>query len=358
MGIRSSGAVMAAGVMLLIGGCGEDREKSVDVSAMAALESRVAAGEFPKLSSMLISVEGNTAYEKYFGEGSAELLNDTRSVSKSITALAVGCAVKDGKIADANVKVVPYLSDLQPIANLDDAKKNMTLADLLMMSSPLAADDSDQSSPGNEDEMHEQQKWAKWGIDLPTADFKRDAARRYPFHYATIQAVLAGQVVERAVKQPADQYIAASLLKPLGIERFEFQKSPSGETMTGGGLRLTSRDLLKVGQLVLDGGIANGVQVVPKAWIDECLTEHHKDTVAPGVGYGYFFWHTHIETPNNTRHSCWFMAGNGGNAVAIFPELRGVAVITRTDFNSGATARETLEILGKYVGVVLEGGKK
>ncbi len=114
----------------------------------------------------------------------------------------------------------------------------------------------------------------------------------------------------------------------------------------------------KVGQLVLDGGIANGVQVVPKAWIDECLTEHHKDTVAPGVGYGYFFWHTHIETPNNTRHSCWFMAGNGGNVVAIFPELRGVAVITRTDFNSGATARETLEILGKYVGVVLEGGKK
>ncbi len=315
-----------------------------------------AANKYPNLTSVLIASEGTTIYEHYLNDATPEHLHDTRSVTKSITALAVGRAIADGRIANSNAAIMPLFADLTPIAHLDQAKQGLTFADLLTMSSPLAADDSDQESPGNEDRMHEQVNWTRWGVDLPTrTDATRDASGRYPFHYATIHAVLLGQAVQRAVGKPIDAYIMDSLFAPLGISACDFQKSPSGEIMTGGGLRLRSADLLKLGQLALDAGAARGRQIVPKAWIDECLTIHRADTVGPGIGYGYLFWHIELERAEGQPTTpCWFMAGNGGNAVAIFPTLQGVAVITRTDYNAPSTPRETLEILSRHVVPVLE----
>jgi len=326
--------------------------------SMQAFEAE-AAKKYAKLTSVLIASKGATIYEHHFNDATPETLHDTRSVTKSITALAVGRAIADGKIEGSKARIIPLFADLARIANLDAAKQGLTLADLLTMSSPLAADDSDQESPGNEDRMHEQANWTRWGLDLPTRkDAARDASGRYPFHYATIHAVLLGQAVQRAVGTPIDAYIKDSLLAPLGITACEFQTSPSGEIMTGGGLRLRSADLLKLGQLVLDGGSAHGRQIIPKAWINECLTLHRADTVGPGIGYGYLFWHIELETgEGRAKTPCWFMAGNGGNAVAIFPTLQGVAVITRADYNAPSTPRETLEILSRHVVPMLEAEK-
>ena len=57
-----------------------------------------------------------------------------------------------------------------------------------------------------------------------------------------------GNVIEKAVAQPVDKYIINALLNPLGIDNYEFQYSPMKEVMTGGGLRLRSRDLLRIGE--------------------------------------------------------------------------------------------------------------
>ena len=48
-------------------------------------------------------------YEKYFGDERLELLNDTRSVTKSITSIIVGKLIQDGNISGVEDKISTYL---------------------------------------------------------------------------------------------------------------------------------------------------------------------------------------------------------------------------------------------------------
>ena len=311
------------------------------------MEIQLEKGEFPKTTSILVSQKGKMMYEKYFGDGRLGLLNDTRSVTKSITSIVVGKMIQDGNISGVEDKISTYLNS-EVIIN-DSIKRNIQIKDLLTMSSSFLANDSDVLSPGNEDNMHKQDDWLKWIINLPVKqDYLRDESGFGPFRYATINAVLMGNVIEKAVAQPVDKYIINALLNPLGIDNYEFQYSPMKEVMTGGGLRLRSRDLLKIGELVQNKGIFETVSIIPKDWINECLTVHRLDDDS-GAGYGYYFWNYQFPVTENRRINGWFMAGNGGNIVLIFPELKSVIVVTRTNYNSPTQAMETIQLVSKYI---------
>ena len=61
----------------------------------------------------------------------------------------------------------------------------------------------------------------------------------------------------------------------------------------GGGLFLSTRDLARVGYLVLRGGGWNGVQVVPESWIRESTRPVATPTYRLGgrtAGYGCLWW--------------------------------------------------------------------
>jgi CubicO group peptidase (beta-lactamase class C family) len=320
-----------------------------DGHSFAGMEAEIASARFPGITGVLVSRGGRLIYEGYFGEGGREKLNDTRSVTKSLTALVVGRAIRDGAIPGIDTKIMPYFADLAPIADEGAIKDDIRLKDLLSMGSALSADDSVAESPGNEDRMHERPSWTRWAVDLPVrGDAGRDASGYEPFHYASVNAFLVGQVLLRATREPADTYIVETLLTPLGIRHFEFQRSPAGEVMTAGGLRLRAVDLWKIGQLVLDRGSHDGRTLIPASWVDACLTLRHTDTEGPGIGYGFYFWHLDFPV-GGSAESGWFMAGNGGNIVVIFPALKAVAVVTRTDYNGRGTAGQTIGLMSRFV---------
>ncbi|HXC57256.1 MAG TPA: serine hydrolase domain-containing protein [Rhizomicrobium sp.] len=319
----------------------------LDPAPLAGLAAAIARGDDPKTTSVLVVRDGELVYEAYFGEGGPDLLNNTRSATKIFAALAVGTAIRDGAIPSQQAPAFAFLADLRPFRNDTADKQAITIADMLSMSSALDCDDSVDASPGNEDHMHPQPNWTRWAVDLPTLpNYARDAAGYGPWRYCTANAFLVGQIVQRATHTPVDKYIEANLLRPLGIVRQNWSRSPAGEIMTGGGLELRSRDLAKVAWMLSDGGRWQGRQIVPSAWAHAMLTIRRRSR--PDQSYGYFVF------AGTYKGACgplpvWYMAGNGGSQVLMLPAQRTAIVVTRTNYNVPGTSLQTQDLLEKYV---------
>ena len=319
----------------------------LDVAPLAGLKDAVARGDFPKTASVLVVRDGKLVYEEYFDDGGREVLNDTRSATKSITSLAIGAAIESGAISSQRASAFHYLDDLRPFQNDNTDKEAITIEDLLTMSSALDCNDDDDKSPGNEDNMHPQPNWSRWAVDLPTMEgYRRDSSGLGPWRYCTTGSFLLGQILQRATHTRADRFIEQTILAPLGITEWQWPYSPSNETMTGGGLRLRSRDLAKIAATLIDGGRWAGKQIVPKSWVDSALSIHRK--AYSDSNYGYFFWQRDYGTPCGPK-SGWYMAGNGGNAIVMFRDLRTVVVVTRTNYSTRGMHQQTIDLLQRYV---------
>jgi CubicO group peptidase (beta-lactamase class C family) len=119
------------------------------------------------------------------------------------------------------------------------------------------------------------------------------------------------------------------LWKPLGIDVVRWQLQPLGTAMTGGGLLLRSRDLLKLGQLYLNEGRGNGRQVISADWVRRSVTPHA--SARENTDYGYLWW---LETfdVNRRKIRTYGMYGTGGNKVFVLPDQNAVVVITTTNY--------------------------
>jgi CubicO group peptidase (beta-lactamase class C family) len=318
-----------------------------DAKPLTELEQAIGRGDYAKTTSILIVRDGQLAYERYFGEGSKELLNNTRSATKFLTTLALGAAIGDRAILSEQVAAFPFLSDLKPFRNDSSDKQAITLQDMLTMSSALACDDNEDASPGNEDIMHSQAHWTRWAVDLPTMQgYTRDAQGLGPWRYCTTNAFLLGQVIQRATHAPVDRYTEDKILRPLGISKWNWSYSPAHEVMTGGGLQLRSRDLARIAWMVADKGRWKGRQIVSANWIESALTIRRASR--PAQNYGYFIFEENYVTACGTQ-AIWYMAGNGGSQILVVRDLNAAIVITRTAFNVRGTSLQTADMLKKYI---------
>lgn len=112
--------------------------------------------------------------------------------------------------------------------------------------------------------------------------------------------------------------------------------------MTGGGTEMRSRDLLKIGQLMLNGGTWNGRRVISQEWVRRTTTPHAR--ISDHQEYGYLWW-----LQSFGGHRAYFMTGNGGNKVVVVPDLRLVAVITSTNYNTRGMHEQTDKIVSDYI---------
>jgi CubicO group peptidase (beta-lactamase class C family) len=322
------------------------------VDRFAALEAAIAQGDYPNVTSVLVAKGGKLVYERYFNEGGLDVLNDTRSATKSVTSMLVGAAIDRGLIPDAQAKVYGYFPDKQPWLNPSPRKDRITLEDLLTMSSAWECDDGNQFSSGNEERMYLSEEWVKFALDLPLRGFapwmKRpeDSPHGRAFAYCTAGSFLLGSVVERVTGKSLETFAAEVLEKPLGITRVQWNRSSEGVGMGGGGTRYRSRDLAKLGQLMVDGGRWQGKPVISTAWVRSTLTVHAQ--ARDDADYGYQFWRFHFPLHGRSR-DVWAMSGNGGNYVFILPEERLVAVITRTSFNQRNAHSQSQQMFSDYL---------
>jgi len=314
---------------------------------LAALTQPLVDESFPNTTSVLVLKDGKLVFERYFATSSRDVLNDTRSAMKSVTALAVGLALADGALRSIDERAFSRLADLAPFRHDGPLKQGITVADFLTMSSALNCNDWEERSPGNEERMYPRADWSRWAVDIPLkTNYQRDSAGRGPFSYCTAGVFLLGQIIQRAVHEPVDTYINRRLLDPLGIIRRNWPRSPTGEVMTGGGLGLRSRDLAKLGLLVSSGGRWSERQIIPADWISQMLTVSRR--VDAEQSYGFLYWQREYRSPCGPLIG-WYMSGNGGNVVVHVPGQALVAVVTRRHYNQRGMHQQTARLLEDHV---------
>jgi CubicO group peptidase (beta-lactamase class C family) len=302
-------------------------------------DDRAALDALPGATSMLLQRKGQVLVELYAQGADATTLHDTRSAGKSVTAMLVAAAVQDGLLT-RDMPVFAAFADQQPIAHDGPVKQGITVEDLLTMSSALDCDDNQDASPGNEENMYPQPRWLRWAVDLPTRTVQRDAKGRNPWAYCTGGTVLLGQLLERRVPGRLEAWAQRRLFAPLGITALQWHHSPSGETMTGGGLRLRTRDWATLMQTMLQQGRWQDKAVLAPAQVASLVTVHH--TTPFEVAYGELFWQ-HDYALRCGKFSGWMMSGNGGNHIVMLPALDTVVVLTRTHYNQRRMHQQSWE---------------
>ena len=310
---------------------------------MKRLNEAIENNTFKNITSVLVASKGDLALEAYWNGANKNTLHDTRSATKSITAMAVGAAIDDGFISGVEESAFASLNPKTKVPG----KLAVTIKDLLTMTSSLDCNDNDSNSPGNEANMYPQRKWLDFVTGLPIKDaYKKNANGLGAFSYCTAGSFLLGQIVQSAAKQPIDKYIEKRLFAPLGITNVHWDRSPSSEVQTGGGTELSSRDLLKLGELVRNGGVYKGQKILRKNWIDEMLTKH---TAANDKQYyGYQWWHRDFKC-GATSVSGWYMAGNGGNKLVVFKQLELTVLVTATHYGQRNMHQQTTKLIETFI---------
>lgn len=312
----------------------------VDRAALASLVADLRADERRDLNGVFVSIDGDTALEEYFNGEGPDTLHDMRSAGKSITSLLAGIAIDRGLMPGVDAPLTTLLPD-PPAPD----KARIRLEDVLTMRSGLDADDDVPESAGNEDRMDRSPDWLAFAMRVPMKD---TPGRTYV--YASINAFLAGAIVEHATGAPLDEFAKKHLFEPLGITKTEWRRGPNNHTAGQGNLRMRLRDMARIGELVRhDGAIetARGPrQVVSRAWIQRSLTGivsiAARDPYADAYGY---MWYLKQHTVGNRAVTVHFASGNGGNKIYIVPSHRMVIAITSSAYGRGYGQRRSQDIL-------------
>lgn len=271
----------------------------------------------PRVHAVLVARDGQLVLDEYFRGHDASMMHDMRSASKTMTSIMVGAAMQRGAAVDGAA-----LTTRTPVGSA-----GITLGHLLSHSAGLACNDDDDASPGNEDTMQSQRAqddWYAFFMALP-----RLTAPGTTYSYCSAGMNMAGSVIGRATGRWLPRLFESALARPMSFGAYGINLMPSGEAYAGGGMRLRPRDLLKFGQLYLDGGVWRGTRLVPASWV-RISTAHvisRPDSSDDGFG-----WHRHVLTARGRRFQAYEASGNGGQFLVVVPELRLTIVVTAGNY--------------------------
>jgi CubicO group peptidase (beta-lactamase class C family) len=304
----------------------------------AILQGAVSVEHFR--TSLIVQRHGKPVLEQYWKGFDKDDLQEIRSATKSITSLMTGIAIDKGIVKGVDQPISELLGAAYP--GRPALSRNITVRQLLTMSTGLHCDDWDSASPGAQEKMYPTQDWVDFILNLPQRTAPGTEAR-----YCTGGVTTLGRAISEASKLSVPAFADQHLLAPLGIKKMDWVTYDSGRHASAGGrASLRPRDMLKIGQLVLQKGKWNGHQIVSEAWIAESIRPRTRVIGAP-EDYGYLWWSTKFQHKDR-QVPVYFAIGNGGQYIFVIPELDLVAVFTGNHFNKD-TDTSTFEIVARNI---------
>ena len=269
------------------------------------------------VTGLLIAKDNTILVERYqYGRTDTDRLTSF-SMAKSVVALLIGIALKEGAIRSVDDLAETYVPGLK-----DTEYGRTPIKALLLMASGVAFSE-DYASP-----FSDINKLARLTLEDPgdsLAAVKRFNTRRSPpgarFSYSSAETVVLGLVLAAATKRTVSDYAAEKLWQPLGAEAdATWIIDATGQEITFAYVNAVLRDWARLGLMLANGGNWQGKTVVPEDWLTASAADA-LPTDSPRVKYGYQIWYS----ANSRRFS---LRGLRGQYVLIDPDLKLVLVQT------------------------------
>jgi CubicO group peptidase (beta-lactamase class C family) len=263
------------------------------------------------VQSFIVAREGEVQLELYFRDRRPADLSNVHSLTKSVVATLAGIALDNGLLAIHTTLGELFRGDL---FGGDERKRDISVEHLLTMTSGLIAD-----SPHDIDEIADRRE--SWVAGPLAAPLRADPGAT--FIYNNGAAHVLGVVLALATRMPLARFAEEQLFGPLGITEYRWPTDPDGNALGYGHLELRPRELLRLGQLYLDAGRWDGLQLLPASFVTAATTPHSSGGPPEGVPYGYFWWIT-----DDCGYRSFFAGGYGGQYLTVIPDLALVVVTT------------------------------
>lgn len=281
----------------------------VDSLSIEAILSK--ASSINSVTSLLIQKDGELLTERYFGRLDENETTNIKSASKSIISLLVGIAIDRGDIESVDQPIAQYFEEYFK-ENSNPQKEKITIKDLLTMRSGLET-----TSFHNYGRWVVSENWVEFALEQPM-----EATPGGDMVYSTGTSHLLSVILTKATGMSTKAFAEEHLFEPLNIQVGGWDRDPQGYYMGGNNMALRPPSMLKIGQMVLDGGTYDGQRILSEQWLKDSFQVYTRSNYNP-YNYGYMWW----EKPVG-KFKVHFAWGYGGQYIFIVPSLDAVIVLT------------------------------
>lgn len=325
----------------------ESSSENIRVLSSNEVKSRLDAITTPMadigpINSLLVSQHGELVAEKYYGRMNAGRGNNIKSASKSLLSILIGIAIDKGYLEGVDQPIGEFFPDYFE-SNPDSIKASITIEDLLTMRSGLAS-----TSRSNYGRWVSSNNWIYYKLNQPLRGVPGEDRI-----YSTGNTHLLAVILTRATGLNTLQFANRYLFDPMDIQITGWDRDPQGYFLGGNNMAMRPRDMIKIGQLMMDVGVYNGEQLVPKEWIIRSI-EPVTGRI-PGIeNYGYLWFRRMVGDVHMI-----YAFGNGGQYIMILPELEAVLTVTTRTGTSESTRdyrRQLFSIIDRDIVPLLQAG--
>lgn len=246
------------------------------------------AMDYINVPSAAIVIQNDTIiFEHYSGGWDRNSQSCIFSVTKTITSMLCGIALKEGHIKSVNDPVTEYIPELK---EADPMFSQLKIEHLLDMTAGLKFNENYSWNPFS--------KIARLYMGnntlkvLKSLKFSNTPGENFSYDSAT--TAILGLVIERATGQSYAEYLSDKVWKPLGMEKdaligLDSKKYHVAKSFAG--LTTNVRDLARIGRLFLNNGNIDGVQILDSSYVQRCFTTHDPGIVGKAKGRYSYSWY-------------------------------------------------------------------
>ena len=303
---------------------------STEYEQLKKVDQKARQGDilYRHFNSFLVLKGDALVHEAYFNGWEQNDLHPLNSVTKSVVSLLIGSARQTGERFDTTTPLKVLLPEYESL--FVGEKGDITVHDAASYTSGISWPEWDHSYQVSENIAH------KFRDAPDTIQFVLERQMAHPpgeiFNYGEADiALVAEALINVADAESLASYGAAGLFKQLCFEDGYWASNADGRTMAAAGMFLRPRDMLKLGQLVLQEGKWQGDQLIDKSWLSEATTTQ-AESDSFSQTYGYYWWLTDYGFKGKSISTITAL-GYGGQIINVVPSLDIVIVMTAENFD-------------------------